>query len=191
MGMTPIVSRQAEPNGSAAARTHPAARAAIATLEQCERFLETIDDDLYTRPCDAVQGSTIGQHVRHSLDHVGAALDALAGSVIDYDHRDRDTPIERDRTQALTCLCAMCARLRSVNDDAALRETRVRVMLDADGTEETLRSTLGREIAFASHHALHHHAMIGAIASRLGVCVPEGFGRAPSTLHHDRAANRG
>ncbi|TVQ59671.1 MAG: hypothetical protein EA379_10245 [Phycisphaerales bacterium] len=191
MGTHDNVNDAAPTEGGTAARTHPAALAAIATLEQCERFLTDLDDEVYCRTCDAVQGSTIGQHLRHSLDHVHASLSALDGVEIDYDHRERETRIERDRHAALTSIRETCARLACVDEKAASRTACVRVMLDDSGAESTLGSTLGREIAFASHHALHHQAMIGAIAHRLGVAPPEGFGRAPSTVRHDRRVGRG
>ena len=45
----------------------------------------------------------------------------------------------------------------------------VRCMLSAQGDEQRLRSSLAREIAFASHHATHHHAMMASIALEHGV----------------------
>jgi len=67
---------------------------------------------------------------------------------------------------------------------------RVRVMLCADGQHAELGSTLGRELAFAAHHAVHHHAMVAAIAAEFGLSAPDGFGRAPSTIHHEHAAGQ-
>lgn len=170
---------------------HPTALAAIATLRQCERFLRDLDDGVYASPCEMIQGSTIGQHVRHALDHYVAAMCALDGEAIDYDHRERDTPVERSREEALRRVGALCARLASVDGAAASREAEVRVMLDSSGTEAALRSTIGRELAFATHHATHHHAMMHAIAHRFGLAAPEGFGRAPATIHHDRSRQNG
>jgi len=57
-------------------------------------------------------------------------------------------------------------------------------MLTADGEASSFDSTLGRELAFSVHHAVHHHATIAAIAKHLEVAVPDGFGLAPSTQHH-------
>jgi hypothetical protein len=59
-------------------------------------------------------------------------------------------------------------------------------MLTSDGVDAELGSTLGRELAFATHHAVHHHAMLGAIAAELGVATPPEFGKAPSTIRHER-----
>jgi hypothetical protein len=52
-----------------------------------------------------------------------------------------------------------------------------------------LGSTLARELAFASHHAIHHHAMMKAIAQEHGQAAESGFGVAPSTLNHESLAS--
>jgi hypothetical protein len=62
--------------------------------------------------------------------------------------------------------------------------------LSADTNDEIrLLSTIGRELGFAAHHAIHHMAMVKIIATKtLGYDendLPHGFGRAPSTLLFD------
>jgi hypothetical protein len=59
-------------------------------------------------------------------------------------------------------------------------------MLSGEGDEAELTSTFAREVAFATHHAIHHNAMIAAIAASFGVTIPAGFGKAPSTVNHER-----
>lgn len=169
----------------------PAAAASDAILEQCDGFLEALGDDVYTRPSPAMFGATIGQHVRHSLDHFAAAIGAAeAGGEIDYDHRDRDTPVERDRAEAKRVIGRLRGRLASLAAGVGDRPVRVRVMLTADGGETSLASTLDRELAFATHHAIHHHAMIASIAAAARVAVPAGFGKAPSTQAFERSRIR-
>ncbi len=165
---------------------HPAAAATDAVLAATAEFLEAAGDAAYTQPCAAFHSGTIGQHVRHLLDHVAAALAGVGGAEIDYDHRRRDTPIETSRSAALREIQSRRAEAREVTAHVADRPAAVRVMLTADGAEAVLGSTIGRELAFAAHHAIHHHAMISAIAGELGMTPPPGFGRAPATLHHER-----
>ena len=51
---------------------------------------------LYQTVCPVVRAS-MGQHMRHSLDHVDRAVNFEPGSSsIHYDLRQRDTPEERD-----------------------------------------------------------------------------------------------
>lgn len=164
------------------------AGAARAALDQCAACLAGLPDEAYTRTSRAIAGSTIGQHVRHALDHFAAALAGADGETIDYDHRVRDTPVERSRAAGARAAAELAARLAMLTAADEDKPVRVRVMLSDAGDEAELGSTLGRELAFAAHHAIHHHAMMGAIAGELGVALPAGFGKAPSTLHHERGA---
>ena len=66
-------------------------------------------------------------------------------------------------------------------------------MLSGDSEKEyALASTIGRELGFAAHHAIHHMALVKLIATEtIGLNetdLPDGFGRAPSTINFDRRA---
>jgi uncharacterized damage-inducible protein DinB len=167
------------------------AHAAAALLEQCQRFIAGLPSgglQAYAAASERMPGGTIGKHIRHSLDHFRAALEgAESGAAIDYDHRARDVPMETLPEAASEAIRALCARLEGLDGAALSRPVRVRVMLTGDGAEAELTSTLARELAFATHHAVHHHAMIGVIAGEFGHAVPPGFGKAPSTINYDRS----
>jgi hypothetical protein len=134
-----------------------------------------------------VLSGSIGKHIRHTLDHFRAVLDGLEpGGVVDYDNRTRNVPMETDAAAALTAIGAIRQRLLSIGDGEIGVPVRVRVLLTSDGAQAELASTLGRELAFASHHAVHHHAMLGAIAAEFGIQTGPEFGKAPSTICHER-----
>lgn len=61
--------------------------------------------------------------------------------------------------------------------------------LSSDLDEMGLSSTIGRELGFVAHHAIHHMALVKIIAVHtLSIQVselPHGFGRAPSTIIFD------
>lgn len=165
------------------------AAAAIALLDQCEAFVRSVGAREFAAESRTLHGGTIGKHIRHCLDHFRACLDAAGpGAVADYDHRERNVPMETEPARALEAIAQLRSRLGSVCDESLQAPVRVRVMLTGDGVYAELRSTLGRELAFASHHAVHHHAMLGTIAQELGLPVEPGFGRAPSTISHERKA---
>lgn len=167
----------------------PAASAASNALLACAAFLNGLPDWAYTRPSAVMHHATIGQHTRHALDHYHAALRGSTGGVIDYDHRERGTAIETERGAALSAIDAIRDALARVDRPRAEEQVHVIVMVDSDsGRTVELGSTLGREIAFAAHHAVHHHAMMSAIAREFGLPVPDGFEKAPSTLHHERTS---
>ncbi len=162
--------------------------AAALVLEQCAAFVESLPDTVFTAEALTVRGGTIGKHVRHLIDHYRAAIDAAMpdAAPIDYDHRERDVPMETDRSAALGAIRAEQARARGLTPAALARPVRVRVMLSAAGEEAVLDSTVGREVAFATHHAVHHQAMMRTIAAEFGIQASVEFGKAPSTLNHER-----
>lgn len=153
-------------------------------LAQCASFIECVPTEAFARDSLRVRGGTIGKHVRHTLDHYRALLDGFDSStVVDYDHRERNVPIESDRRAALDAVTAIRRRVNALDADALRSSVRIRVMLAGDGAETELDTTLGRELAFASHHAIHHNALMKAIAAEFEIQTPPEFGMAPSTLN--------
>jgi uncharacterized damage-inducible protein DinB len=174
-------------------RASPVAGAGVVLLRQCEQFIRHITGEAgearYCAVSSVLPGGTIGKHLRHCLDHYRAALDGFErGAVIDYDHRERDVPMETMPAEALGAIQEIAARLSVLSGAALESPVRVRVMVSGEGEEVELSSTLGRELAFATHHAVHHQAMMGAIAAELGVRPAADFGKAPSTVNHERGS---
>lgn len=189
--MTPTTTTAGAPATTERPHVSPVT-AAEAALDQCAALVAALSDEAYTRPSEPLGGGTIGRHVRHCLDHYAHALTVLddAGAVIDYDARRRDVPEEADRDAALRRISDLRAKLGRLSDqhDPEARPVTIRVMLTGDGGGADLSSTLGRELAFATHHAIHHYAMISAMCAETGAGTPDGFGRAPSTVNHDNAS---
>lgn len=169
----------------------PSARASIELLTQAAMFIEMIDDHTFAAPSRLMVGGTIGKHFRHVVDHFAASLKSVHDDprtcVVDYDRRERNVPMESCRVEALREIHRVAQVMRLADERRSAQPVMVRVMLSADGAEQNFASTVGREIAFAFHHAVHHHAMISAIATELGVATPTGFGKAPATLNFERA----
>lgn len=164
--------------------------AAGALLAQAAELLEAMSDEAYSAPSTVLPGGTIGKHLRHVVDHFAAPLiDGQDESCecVDYDHRDRDVPMETDRTAAIEKINSLRDCIAKLDADRLRAPMRIRVMLAGDGTSAEMPSSLGRELFFAFHHAVHHNAMIGAIAREHGIDTVEGFGTAPSTLNHEAA----
>lgn len=163
------------------------ASAADAILEQCGTFVEQIPAGIYARDSKVLPGGTVGKHARHVLDHFSAIFVGVdTGEAIMYDRRERHVPMEVQASAACACVRELRARLASLPRERLDAPVRVRVMLAGDGTEAELTTTLARELAFATHHAVHHHAMMKAIAAEFGQEVGAEFGKAPSTIHFER-----
>lgn len=161
----------------------------VEILEELRSVIRTLTDDEFTRPMGPLfLGATIGGHVRHCLDHVRAVADGCVRGAIDYDHRERGTPVERSPAAASDECAALTAALRAMSRTDAARGVRVAVMPRRDGEPVELRSTLARELAFVLSHTVHHNAMIRGMVTSLGRPLPGTFGFAPSTLAHRDAA---
>jgi len=63
-------------------------------LRQAVCLLEAIDDEAYKVTSEACFDSTPGGHMRHILEHYGNFLHGLAEGRVDYDRRDRGSPVE-------------------------------------------------------------------------------------------------
>jgi hypothetical protein len=150
-------------------------------LEQAERLLIKISDQDYCCTIDRFYGSTLGQHVRHCLDHYHSLFGGLEGALVDYDRRARDEGLEVSTELAIAEIATIRDRLSGLFfGELSLP---LRVKMDCGGGEqEWQRSTLGRELQFLVSHTVHHFALIGGMCRCLGIETEEGFGVAPSTL---------
>lgn len=159
--------------------------------------------ELYKSVCPMV-GASMGQHVRHSMDHMELAILVADPSHpsetedppdIHYDLRVRGGTAEHDMDEARKRIDNVSTVLRSIASgsgryqDHVWDPVRAHFMLSGDGQEFELQSSIGRELGFAAHHAIHHMATVKLIAvHHAGLDekdLPADFGRAPSTVHHD------
>lgn len=148
---------------------------------------------LYQQQCPIVKAS-IGQHVRHSLDHIeraaNAASDAVSSSLdsmasddnpdwyeIHYDLRKRGDIDEHDieaATNRIKRVDAVFDHIQDYNsssssDKVVNHPVQACFMLSGDSNEEfMLPSTVARELGFAAHHAIHHMALIRVMATTAG-----------------------
>jgi uncharacterized damage-inducible protein DinB len=158
----------------------------VALLGQLGDLLATLDDTQYVKSPVGAMTSSIGAHVRHSLDHVEAIRHARRTGVVDYDTRVRGTAVEGDRSAALRAIHDHAEALSKWQPDDLLLDVAMSVLLSADGPPLMVRTTLGRELAFAVNHTIHHNAMLAAMVATLGGQAPERFGYAPSTVRYLR-----
>lgn len=162
--------------------------AAASILRQLGDTIDAMSDADYTSK--GALGASIGQHVRHTLDHFRTLADATPGvDALAYDHRARGVPVETDRDAATAEIERILGKLDERKDTGLDAECTVCATISCDGDEADLPSTYARELWFVTHHAIHHNALIKTLAHELGVTLDEQFGRAPSTLEHDAATN--
>jgi len=156
----------------------------VALLGQLAGVIESLTDAQYVQKPVGVVASSIGGHIRHSLDHYTALLNGVRDGHLNYDRRERGTDVERSRGAALETIRALQHRLRGlgpIDDTAPLR---LSVLVSADGVPVEVLTTLERELAFVLSHTIHHNSLLAVMAGLLGVGVPARFGYAPSTIAH-------
>ncbi len=130
----------------------------------------------------------VGAHLRHVIEHYDALLSPAIAGFVDYDSRVRDREVERSTALARRRLQALSQRL--VANNVPLKSAlRVRGLGGLAGDFNfTISSTFGRELVFVASHALHHYALLRPYCQTAGIPLGVDFGKAPSTVAHERAS---
>lgn len=163
----------------------PLHAAVVEVLRQGESLLRSLDNDKYKQKVPSAFHSAIGGHYRHCLDHFRSLFGGLERGEINYDCRERDARVERDRDFALAETQRMIRACESISAPFLACPVSVRSQVGYDSEEATLmQSTVGREFLYAVAHTIHHYALIAVMCDLLGLVVPTGFGVAPSTLRY-------
>lgn len=150
-------------------------------LEELMRLVLTLPADAYCARSSRVSGS-VGEHVRHLLDHISSLVSASPSNVLSYDHRSRGTALETEPSVAVREMMRLDAALERWSERSLDEPVTVVAMMSADGQAVTGWSTLARELAFVMSHTVHHQAIVALLLEQLGVDSPsERFGYAPST----------
>ncbi len=162
----------------------------LIVLEQAVDLLRRMDDASYATASAEGGHSPVGTHFRHIFDHYRSFLAGLAADEIDYDARQRQTPLERDRGLALATALGFIADLSRLPADLAQRPIRVAVRSVAgeDESPDWSQSSCKRELQFLVSHTVHHYALIRELLRRSAFDPGPEFGVAPSTLQAQRRA---
>ncbi len=143
-------------------------------------LLDALDTETY---CDNSVGpyhSSIGSHIRHTLDFFDCVIHGLDTNDIDLTSRKRDEIISTNKEAAKNHIYALQETLLSyidVNTDYLIHVT------DNMGQGKvTVNYTLESILAHANSHAIHHYATIGYILDQLEIELKiPGFGYNPTT----------
>jgi uncharacterized damage-inducible protein DinB len=166
--------------------TEPLSAHNIVYLEQSLDLLDTLDDDAYTANQPPYHQSSIGDHLRHCLEHYTSFLDGLDDGAIDYDARARDARIATSRLFATQVIRDLIERLEALPQ----HDQPVRVKMDCDKDAESAdpwsASSVKRELQYLLAHTIHHYALIAMLLRLQGRMPHPDFGVAPSTLKHRR-----
>jgi hypothetical protein len=155
--------------------------ALVRLLDDLSDVIDRVPNPIFARKPAGKPSGSIGAHVRHCLDHVGALLEGARTGRMSYDDRVRGTDAETDRLAALTRIRALTQAVLDLDPYLIPRCLRLSVRLDPRGAAIDVHSSVGRELAFVISHTIHHHATIALLLSEVGTELPKRFGVAPST----------
>jgi hypothetical protein len=160
----------------------------VQVLEQGLALLERIDDCLYAETGGLPIQSGVGGHFRHCIDFYQSLLAGVASGWVDYERREREALVERDRAFAATKLRIVISELLSLHADG---DAHVLVSLEGESGEPEnssrwCSSTISRELQSLLSHTVHHYALVALTLRLRGFEPGEEFGVAPSTLKYWR-----
>lgn len=156
-------------------------------LEQLAAVVREIEQEDFTKPVDLLNNSTIGQHIRHTLEFFICLKENLHTGVINYDQRNHDHIIESDKFAALGVIYDLKLFLDTNKNDFPLRLA-VSYDLSRDDFEK-IDTNYFRELSYNIEHAVHHMAIIkiGLKVTAPYVNIPSYFGVAVSTIKFQKA----
>lgn len=158
-------------------------------LRQGIYLLESLSPDNYSRRLPVAFNGSIGGHYRHCLDHFSSLLKGAEAELVDYDRRDRDPRLETDPDYAAGFTRRLLGLLETLHPSSLATPVAVCCEVSYEhGNSPLTQSTLGRELAYAVAHGIHHFALISIMARLMGAALPAHFGVAPSTVAFNKQA---
>lgn len=162
--------------------------AAIKILNQLSGLLDRLDSTEFTRPSELLSGSNIGEHVRHILEFFSCLESGCVDGIVNYDKRDHDCVISRDKDMAAALVARMTVFVSGLSGD---KELTLQVGYDASSdVYQRVNTNIFRELVYNIEHAVHHMAIIKIAVREIAphVALAKDFGVAASTVRYKLAA---
>lgn len=160
--------------------------ACVAILNQLSELVAQLKDTDFAKPSKALTNSTIGQHLRHTLEFFICLEDGYSKGLVNYDKRNHDKLIETDKFIALSTIQKIADFISSQKSDQSLK---LEVGYNLHNEEAiTIESTYLRELIYNIEHAVHHMAImkIGILEVAPYISLPPDFGVAASTIRYKK-----
>ena len=158
--------------------------AAKDVLGQLTEVIEQLTKSEYCQPISRLGNSTLGQHIRHTLEFFICLQEGSLLGEINYDKRRRDQLLENSPEIALSTINELKEFVISSDPGISLK-LQVDYGLN-DSRVQIMDTNFNRELAYNIEHAIHHMAIlkIGMAEVSPEVTIPNGFGIAVSTLRY-------
>ena len=159
-------------------------KASHTILSQLAHVVDQIEGGDFVKPCNWLGGSSVGQHLRHTLEFFICLESGCASGMVNYDKRAHDKLIESDKYIARSAIQKIMDFIARQKEDFAL-QLEVGYALDS---EESIRMSTNyfRELTYNIEHAVHHMAImkIGLREVAPYIQLPSDFGIAASTIRY-------
>ncbi|MBY0536124.1 MAG: hypothetical protein K2P88_09755 [Chitinophagaceae bacterium] len=156
--------------------TMPLTNSVVTILLELKEVLHQLSPKEYAEKRESLLGSSIGMHVRHSLEFFSCLTSALETGTLNYDQRKRNQVLELDLAAVNETIDELSKRL--ISEDKTL-------LLQAfyPNGPVVIFTSYFRELMYGIEHAIHHFAMIRVALQEVpNLQIPAGFGFAFSTL---------
>lgn len=153
-------------------------------LTQLTDLVNQLSEQDFIKPIDSLGRSTIGQHLRHTLEFFICLEKGFGDGLINYDKRAHDKLIESDKFIALSTISKISEFISSQSSDKVLK---LEAGYDLDKEEfVTIETNFLRELVYNIEHAVHHMAImkIGIREIVPAITLPHDFGIAASTIRY-------
>jgi hypothetical protein len=151
------------------------------TLNELSGIVDNLTVQEYVQPVYYLSNSSIGQHVRHTVELFQCLLNGYDAGEVNYDHRKRDMIIETDKQVAVSLLHEIITKLSKADKPIAL----VANYSSTENDEQVIPTNYFRELAYNLEHTVHHMALIKVGLMEVSSVKPSAeFGVASSTLRH-------
>ena len=153
-------------------------------LEQLTGLVEQITPEDFSKPVVTLGHSTIGQHLRHTLEFFICLEKGAENGIVNYDKRQHDKLIESDKFIALATLSKIRNFVMAQQNNRPLQ---LEVGYDLKNEDYTVVQTnFARELVYNAEHVVHHMAIIKIGVREVApyVTLPSDFGIAASTIRY-------
>jgi hypothetical protein len=156
----------------------------IQILDQLATLVKQIEEKDFYKPSGALSGSTVGQHLRHTLEFFCCLEQGFDNGTVNYDKRSHDKLIETDKFLAIASIEKI---ISFVSEFDATKSLTLEVGYDLKTeTFLAIQTNALRELVYNIEHAVHHMAImkIGIREVAPYIVLPSDFGVAASTVRH-------
>ncbi len=157
-------------------------------LAQLSDVVSQISEEDFRKPSAALSQSTVGQHLRHTLEFFICLEQGYELGVVNYDKRIHNKAMENDKHIALHTIRQI---QEFVGCNQADKSLKLEVGYQPDSEEcVSIDTNYLRELTYNVEHAVHHMAImkIGIREVASYVKLSPDFGIAVSTLRYKESA---